>query len=242
MKHEKRPDQATVLFRAYCLSALVLRMTLELLVKVVSEPEFFKKQEQNLKSLHQWMEKERITPCLTPKERRMIFSDLGNWTPQDVIYADFRPEALGTLLWALNLFPQLPSYDQEFSREEIFQVFSPLKEEKEWLDRITLRSEEEIQQAFERAEIWYWRANTTHRLLRKDPILLRQGYFQEIVSTLQKAIQQGMLDDPLLKGDLLAFGKAYFQLTGPEYSKACSIVLERHFALKWLLALEKEWI
>src|ERR687886_2390813 len=64
-----------------------------------------------------------------------------------VVDAVWRGEALGTLLWALQL-AELPPYDQPFAAAEVVTAD---------LDEAKLRDEEEIELERESARLWHWR-------------------------------------------------------------------------------------
>src|SRR3954464_10812629 len=68
-----------------------------------------------------------------------------------VVDAVWRGEALGTLLWALQL-AELPPYDRPFDAEEVAGL-EP--------DGAELRDAEEIHPERDPALLWHWRARTT---------------------------------------------------------------------------------
>ena len=68
-----------------------------------------------------------------------------------VVDAVWRGEALGTLLWALQL-AELPAYDRPFDPDEVAAAE---------LDEAALRDAEEIELERESARLWHWRARTT---------------------------------------------------------------------------------
>ena len=68
-----------------------------------------------------------------------------------MIDAVWRGEALGTLLWALQL-EELPPYDEPFAPQEVASV--PL-------EPADLRDREGIELERESARLWHWRARTT---------------------------------------------------------------------------------
>ena len=69
----------------------------------------------------------------------------------DVVDAVWEGEALGTLLWALQLL-ELPAYDHPFDAEEAVQI-DP--------DKGELRDPEELELERDAARLWHWRARTT---------------------------------------------------------------------------------
>src|SRR3954447_10471801 len=68
-----------------------------------------------------------------------------------VVDAVWRGEALGTLLWALQL-AELPPYDQPFDSEEVAGIDPGAGE---------LRDADELALERETALLWHWRARTT---------------------------------------------------------------------------------
>ena len=70
---------------------------------------------------------------------------------REVIDAVWHGEALGTLLWALQL-AELPPYDEPYDAERIAEAA---------LDHAKLRDEEEIDLERESARLWHWRARAT---------------------------------------------------------------------------------
>jgi len=149
----------------------------------------------------------------------------------DVADALWRGEALGTLLWALELVA-LPPYDRPFDAEELLPLDASGGE---------LRGAEELLQERETARLWHWRARTAEL---SDAGSLEAparfaGVDQLVAATAMRGHEQGLLPPPL-RGDFGAFGKIYRHLTPPERAEALSIALERHHALAWLCGRE-DW-
>src|SRR5512133_3292618 len=69
----------------------------------------------------------------------------------EVIDAVWQGEALGTLLWALQLV-ELPPYDKPFDSEEV--AGAPVQ-------NASIRDEEEIDLERQSARLWHWRARTS---------------------------------------------------------------------------------
>ena len=68
-----------------------------------------------------------------------------------VVDAVWQSEALGTLLWALQLL-ELPPYDRPFDPDEVVDANAAAGE---------LRDPEELELERESARLWHWRARTT---------------------------------------------------------------------------------
>ncbi|HEY6962952.1 MAG TPA: hypothetical protein VI408_13770, partial [Gaiellaceae bacterium] len=142
-------------------------------------------------------------------------------------------EALGTLLWALQL-AELPPYDEAFDPEEVAAVE---------LDEGELRDEEELSLERESARLWHWRARTTELAESGVEVELPERYAsfdQLIAATAMRGYEQGLLPAPM-RGDFRAYGKVYRHLDDEQRSEAHSIALERHHALNWLAGEGSGW-
>jgi hypothetical protein len=149
-----------------------------------------------------------------------------------VVDAVWRGEALGTLLWALQLL-ELPAYDRPFDNEEVAAV---------QLDDADLRDSEEIGLERDSARLWHWRARTTS-LQAAGALELPERYAtfdQLIAATAMRGYEQGVLPAPM-RGDFGAYGKVYRHLPPEQHAEAHSIALERHHALNWLCGEGETW-
>src|SRR3954447_1922600 len=168
---------------------------------------------------------EGVDPCRAlGDELRAALSRLRDDDPA-VVDAIWRGEALGTLLWALQLI-ELPPYDEPFDPEEVVEVE---------LGEAKLRDAEEIELERESARLWHWRARTTE-LQAAGGVELPERYAnfdQLIAATAMRGFEQGVLPAPM-RGDFRAYGKVYRQLTPEQHTEAHSIAVERQHALNWL--------
>jgi hypothetical protein len=149
-----------------------------------------------------------------------------------VVDAVWRGEALGTLLWALQLV-ELPSYDRPFEPETVAAV-DPAGG--------TLREQDEIALEQEAARLWHWRARTTE--IQAAGQVAAPGRYasfdQLIAATAMRGYEQGLLPAPL-RGDFGAYGKIYRHLTPEQLAEAHSLAAERHHALNWLAGAGESW-
>ena len=149
-----------------------------------------------------------------------------------VVDAVWRGEALGTLLWALQL-AELPGYDQPFQTDEVAAAtFEDAK----------LRDLEEIDLERESARLWLWRARTTG-IQAEGVVELPERYatFDQLVAaTAMRGFEQGLLPTPM-RGDFRAYGKVYRHLAPSQHAEAHSIATERHHALAWLCGEGESW-
>jgi hypothetical protein len=149
-----------------------------------------------------------------------------------VVDAVWRGEALGTLLWALQLL-ELPAYDQPFDAEEVAAVE---------LDEAELRGGEELELERDSARLWHWRARTTS-LQAAGALELPERYAtfdQLIAATAMRGYEQGVLPAPM-RGDFRAYGKVYRHLSAEQHAEAHSLAVERHHALNWLCGAGENW-
>ncbi len=149
-----------------------------------------------------------------------------------VIDAVWRGEALGTLLWALQL-AELPPYDRPFDPSEVAGVDVSDGE---------LREEDEIGLEHESARLWLWRARTAD-LQAAGTLELPPRYAsldQLIAATAMRGFEQGLLPEPM-RGDFRAYGKVYRHLADEQLAEAHSLAAERYHALGWLVGEGTTW-
>lgn len=150
----------------------------------------------------------------------------------EVVDAVWRGEALGTVLWALQL-AELPPYDRPFDPDAVVEV-DPAEG--------TLREAEEIRAERESARLWHWRARTTGVQAGGGIDLpARYASFDQLIAaTAMRGYEQGLLPPPL-RGDFRAYGKVYRHLDPEQAAEAHSLAVERHHALNWLAGEGASW-
>jgi len=165
-------------------------------------------------------------------ELRAALAGLVDDPGEDVVEAVWRGEALGTLLWALQL-AELPAYDEPFEPQRIVDTA---------FEAARLRDEEEVELERESARLWHWRARTTEVQAGGEVEL--PGHYasfdQLIAATAMRGFEQGLLPAPM-RGDFRAYGKVYRHLAPEQQAEAHSIALERQHALNWLAGLGDSW-
>ena len=150
----------------------------------------------------------------------------------DVVDAIWRGEALGTLLWSLQL-AELPGYDQPFDTDEVAAAT---------FEEARLRDVDEIDLERESARLWHWRARTTG--IQAEGIVELPERFasfdQLIAATAMRGFEQGLLPTPM-RGDFRAYGEVYRHLGPEQHAEAHSIAAERQHALAWLCGEGDTW-
>ena len=151
---------------------------------------------------------------------------------REVIDAVWEGEALGTLLWALQLV-ELPPYDQPFTSAEVANAS---------LENAALRDDEEIDLERQSARLWHWRARTS-AVQAEGAVELPERYAsfdQLIAATAMRGFEQGVLPAPM-RGDFPAYGKIYRHLSPAQLTEARSLAAERQHALSWLCGEGRSW-
>jgi hypothetical protein len=149
-----------------------------------------------------------------------------------VVAAVWRGEALGTLLWSLNLL-ELPPYDRPFEMDEVVDANAAAGE---------LRDPDELELERDSARLWHWRARTTE-LQQSGSLQLPARYssFDQLIAvTAMRGHDEGLLPVPI-RGDFRAYGKVYRHLSPEQHAEAHSIAAERHHALNWLAGEGTSW-
>ncbi len=150
-----------------------------------------------------------------------------------IVDAVWRGEALGTLLWSLQLL-ELPPYDRPFDTDEVVHANAAAGGE--------LRDPDELELERDSARLWHWRARTTE-LQQSGALQLPARYSsfdQLIAATAMRGHDEGLLPVPI-RGDFRAYDKVYRHLTPEEHAEAHSIAAERHHALNWLAGEGTSW-
>jgi hypothetical protein len=146
--------------------------------------------------------------------------------------AVWRGEALGTLLWSLEL-AELPPYDRPFDSAAVARAD---------LARARMREPEDVDLERQSARLWHWRARTT-ALQAAGEVELPPRYAsfdQLIAATAMRGFEQELLPAPM-RGDFPAYGKVYRHLSPEQLAEAHAIAAERHHALNWLCGFGESW-
>jgi Domain of unknown function (DUF4272) len=230
------PDQEAVVDRVLCVAVPVM---LGAVATGVAEGAMDAAQaERYVTESHRWLRRENLADALSARERKLIAQQLADWTERDTIDASWRNEAVGALLWALSVIPDMPPYDDRFG--DIPSYLPLLAPTAEFRMTAALRPAEEIARARDLAELWHWRARTTQLQRSGDP----QGAAFDLEAIVRQSAalsySEGGIPEPI-DGDFPFLGKAFRDLDADEYSLATSIARERQFALNWLCGHSADW-
>ncbi len=147
--------------------------------------------------------------------------------------AVWRGEALGTLLWSLELI-ELPPYDRPFDSGLVARTD---------LTGARMREPQDVDLERQSARLWHWRARTAVLQARGEEVELPPPYetFDQLVAaTAMRGFEQELLPAPM-RGDFPAYGKVYRHLSPEQHAEAQAIAEQRHHALNWLCGLGEGW-
>jgi hypothetical protein len=66
-----------------------------------------------------------VSSLFSLHESNLVHKELGCWDQSDLYQTEIKWESCGMLCWALRIFDTVPGYDDVFSREKMYKVFSP---------------------------------------------------------------------------------------------------------------------
>ena len=169
----------------------------------------------------------------SPSERQIFEQPVRDLTEQQRIDTSWHAEAVHCLVWALDLFDEIPGYDIQTDPDIILPLIST-SEVTEFCRSTTLRERAEIDEAREIAQLWHWRSRT--RELQQQGYKPRKG--QPSLDTIVREVALRMAASGMLPGtideDFPVLGRAYRDLSEADWVMVRSIAIERHFALNWL--------
>ena len=232
---KRRPTSVSVMKRALIMKHVMVKAFAippgE--IKATWTPQETAQFDELLKPVVAKLREARIWSEAEEDEREFLQAGIDEVTPQQIIDASWLAESICCLLWAVQLVPEIPPYDEE-ANPDLVKVL-PAKEIKELVWKVRFRPRDEIKKQREVAELWHWRARK-RRLQEEDRwsgIHDGMAIEQIIESAASKGAAEGTLPEPI-GSDFPAFGKPYRDVSSEEFGKLTSIAMERHKALNWL--------
>lgn len=107
--------------RALALGALWLRSQIEV-EAILEESRSWAEAEAERTVLLAWLRATGLHRALSGRERPLLEAPVGVLTPEALVDATWRVEALAPLLWALGLLDELPSWEEEVQAEGLLEV------------------------------------------------------------------------------------------------------------------------
>jgi hypothetical protein len=234
------PNEKTIVRRALSLGAFIARGEIENMIHNVDESGDIEQLERSAWDITNWIENEGLNRHQSRIERCLINKLPGTWKHTDIASTAWRTDALGSLLWALSYFEELPPYDMKFNRKMVLDTTGILSLSDDFAQCAMLRPLIQLRHARAVAELWHWRSRTRH---------LQNGKSRDVATSISAGIIQEAAENAYIErniprpieGDFPAFGKPYGALTPKEHSRMASIAYERHFAFNWLCGYSLDW-
>lgn len=173
-----------------------------------------------------------LWPDVEEDEQKVLMFDRISTRQQ--IDASWLGESIVSLLWALQMIPELPAYDQEADPS----IHGRLRSDSipDIIKLARLRPKREIEKQRQIAELWHWRART-RRVQKADNGVVQLVGGRTIEQIIERAATMGArggrLPNPIA-GDFPAMGKPYHNLSSDQFATLASIAYERHKAFNWL--------
>ena len=239
------PQAIEVARRALCLGVVLCRAHFETFLNEHTDAkernDYIRANQAMMLDLNVWLQREGLWESVSALEKALLELPTGQWDHQTCIDASWRNEAFEVILWALQMRPSIPPYDQQVEFREIVRELQLLTPPQIFLQRSSLRPHAEIAQARDVSELWLWRARTTFLMNQPEQDPLPQGLTYEKVISM--SADQAALDGLFapIAGDFPALGKAYRDLTEDEWCALQSIATERLYGLNWLCGGAGDW-
>lgn len=248
MSDNRIQDAREVAYRALCLAALLKRGELEIALQNMGDifipedlqPQIIARYHDVNDQLHQWLVDERIEAHLSQTERMLLSRPLSTWTERMIVYVSWQVESLGVMLWALDIFDNMPEFDIQFEPVDVLFPLDVLTPTIDFMWRATLRPADALRRMRDKAELWHWRSRVIE--LSRLGVRPHNGHsFDTIVRDMaRQGVEDGRLQH-LIDDDFPAFNKAYADLTPEEYAIVSAITQRRVHALNWLCELSAVW-
>lgn len=233
-------EKDIIALRCLSLGSYIVRGELDISVRNQENKEIFKSVSELVELLYSWMEKEDLLNYLTSEELESFSKPLGEWDNMELIKAIWKNESLGTLLWALSLIPQIPPYDNLFIPERLIENLTLFRPKEFFLEKVKLRSGDEIKRERDIAEYWFWRLQIFDMEKRNESFSEEMNIKDIISSVAEKAYLDGYIPEPI-NGDFPILGKPFKDITLDEYLKVSYIIVERYNTLNWLCGYEENY-
>lgn len=190
--------------------------------------------------LNAWLDERGLSAVVTPEERRLLERPVGRLTPEERVKGPWLGEALMALAWAASLVDALPPPAEPADVAPLLALIpAPWDELRSFIDRLRLRSEEEIAFERERAEVWAWRAGIEmeRRTAQGQAARELQAVIEEVV---HEAVASGVLP-PATPTDFPVDHFPFSALPTEQVEQVALIASARLHALNWLCGFGETW-
>jgi hypothetical protein len=176
---------------------------------------------------------------VTSEERDFLLRAGGRLTETDLLAMMWRLEALAALNWATNGLAELPPIWQPADPSTIIgPIPAPWEDVDQFVKQLDLRSDEQIAEERERAELWAWRSAI------EDDLNSASGRERaELLETLRETVSEAADVGLLIGGrnDFLIDGRPYSSVDPETKALTAEISLQRLHALNWIAGYGASW-
>ena len=243
--------------RTLCLSALIVRGTLESAIQLANGPADSERSHEFSHRLSRWLNEQDFTAQFTLDELEALSLAPGTWTEQQHLTQSERVEAVGMLRWALSLEDVVPDYDQAFPFPDLQPLIG-------WpTDAITSSHHEplagfpyngtDLQTGLAQlrplpallvqrgaADCWLWRVNMAiHQRANPTP---PPGHDYEMLIGIgaEEARVAGAISRPVMN-DFPVQGRPFAKVPEMIQAECGRVAAARHIALDWLCGYATAW-
>jgi hypothetical protein len=250
------PDHGTVISRALCLGALLVRGTIESAIQLSPTPEDAEAYRALSHRLSVWLNEQDFTALFTANELEALSQHSGSWTGAEHEAHAARVEGLGVLLWALSYQDRMPSVNQQGPLPDLeallgWPASANVNPNTPRLDSFPrngasllaspgLRTPAVIKGERVSAECWNWRTQVAALQRTNTPPPNGQPYELMVAIAAEEAHTASAIGRPVMNDFSLA-GRPFGVLPEIEQLKIARIVSARRVALLWLTGYATEW-
>ncbi|MBP3459260.1 MAG: DUF4272 domain-containing protein [Lachnospiraceae bacterium] len=232
-----------IIGRAEILLCLLDRRGLEYNI----EKKTLQQREQQRLLINDWINRNHFGQYMTDHERKRLERKTGSPMAKLETYrAKYEEDAIEPLLWALGLTKRLSSYNchavKDWSISDEYHMklkTNTLNPAEEIIEKIKLKSEEEILLRKQVAELWLWRVREGKKRNNNcQPI--NEAVLDRFGDTYSKAVVKILQGQKGKKQDFILYNKCIFEIEREKLSDLSIYAFWRYHAFEWLLSSD-EW-
>jgi hypothetical protein len=229
--------QETVAHRTLALGLIAMRSQVEngISYREGEEERFTKMGEDLLR----WAKEQQVDQWLSKAEKKLHRKKPGSWTRSEIGERFWRIESMKALLWALQCYPEMPTYFIVGNVREHYGKVPFNEDVTPFLDSAKLRKKKELEAQRHLAKFLNWRGRT--ELFRLQGMVPPMGdTYEAVVARALDGIEDEGIPVEHDGVDILVDGVRFVDLEGDVRGNMMSICYERHLALEWLRS-DDDW-
>ena len=250
-------DHGTVIARALCLGALLVRGTIESAIQLSPSQDDAQTYASLANRLSGWLNEQDFTALFTASELDALSQHPGGWMTAEHEAHAARVEGLGVLLWALSELDRLPPVNQPIPLPDLEVLIGwpasaninpatpslesfPHNAFAQFSAGTELRTPAAIKGERVTAECWNWRTQVAALQRTHTPPPNGQPYELMIAIAAEEAHTASAITRPV-RNDFSLGGRPFGALPEIEQLKIARIITARRTALHWISGYATEW-